>query len=371
VLAAMLLEPLTATVITTVSAAPQEKKLAGYLLLVGDRLRVWGPREEAFNRIREELKTRTALGVNEGPVQTGHVSFSDVVAEGLLFPMGMASEEGAKQRVLDYAQGYFEEQWIRHPLKALAGNAPVDAAGHRTLRKKLLGVIQFLQDCAAIGVLKDYDFDRVRRKLGLREGAPAPRAEGTAPDVSSMSAAELSGLSVDSLSDEQLEKAYQAAQKLDAAELTGHFARTLVARPVAPGRAADRFPMYSFLVQKALAEGNLDEALRYVEEGERSDREHNEARRQNDYDLRRAQLHVKRREVDLAHDVFTRLIERSPDNLRYRGTAAEGMLSLRQPDRALRFAEEGLAAARQKNDRDSEQYLMELVDAAKRQAQGK
>jgi hypothetical protein len=33
----------------------------------------------------------------------------------------------------------------------------------------------------------------------------------------------------------------------------------------------------------------------------------------------------------------------------------------------LRFAEEGVAAARQANDRDSEQYLLELVAAAKKQ----
>ena len=43
------------------------------------------------------------------------------------------------------------------------------------------------------------------------------------------------------------------------------------------------------------------------------------------------------------------------------------MLSLRQGARALRFAEEGLAMARQQNDRDSEQYFLELVGAAKRQ----
>jgi len=35
--------------------------------------------------------------------------------------------------------------------------------------------------------------------------------------------------------------------------------------------------------------------------------------------------------------------------------------------RALRFAEDGLAAARQRGDRDSEQYLQELAEAAKRQ----
>jgi hypothetical protein len=56
-----------------------------------------------------------------------------------------------------------------------------------------------------------------------------------------------------------------------------------------------------------------------------------------------------------------------PDNLKYRGSAAEAMLSLKQPAKALRFAEEGVEAARKQNDRDSEQYLLELVAAAKKQ----
>jgi hypothetical protein len=43
------------------------------------------------------------------------------------------------------------------------------------------------------------------------------------------------------------------------------------------------------------------------------------------------------------------------------------MLTLKQAERALRFAEDGLAAARQRGDRDSEQYLQELAEAAKRQ----
>jgi hypothetical protein len=65
--------------------------------------------------------------------------------------------------------------------------------------------------------------------------------------------------------------------------------------------------------------------------------------------------------------VFQRLIERVPTNLKVRGSAAEAMLTLKKPDRALRFAEEGPTAARQQNDRDPEQYLMELVEAAKKQ----
>jgi tetratricopeptide (TPR) repeat protein len=180
-----------------------------------------------------------------------------------------------------------------------------------------------------------------------------------------MGAAELAGLAVEGLSDAQVEQAYQAAQKLDADELTAHFARALVARPGPP--ATDRYPVFSYLVSRALREGNPDEALSLVDEGQRIDCEHNEGRRRNDYELRRGQVHVKRKDADGAFDVFTRLIERSPDNVKYRGSAAEAMLSLRQPQRARTFAEGGLVVARQQNDRDSEQYLMELVAAARKQ----
>src|SRR5262249_42142044 len=102
-------------------------------------------------------------------------------------------------------------------------------------------------------------------------------------------------------------------------------------------------------------------------EGEKGDCEHNEGRRRNDYELRRGQVHAKRGELDEAANVFERLIERSPTELRYRGSAAEAMLSARQPGKALQFAEGGLAKARQQNDRDSEQYFLELASAARKQ----
>ena len=38
----------------------------------------------------------------------------------------------------------------------------------------------------------------------------------------------------------------------------------------------------------------------------------------------------------------------------------------KQGAKALHFAEAGLAKAREKNDRDSEQYFLELVQAAKK-----
>ncbi len=183
-----------------------------------------------------------------------------------------------------------------------------------------------------------------------------------------MNAAELAGLKIESLSDEHLEQAFHAAQKIDAEELAAAFAVGLTARPPRPERT-DRFAWYSFLTQHALKDGRLDEALDHINEGERVDCEQNEGRRRNDYELRRAQVHVKRGEAEAAADVFQRLIARAPDELKYRGSAAEAMLSLKQGARALKFAEEGLAAARQRGDRDTEQYLQELAAAAKKSFQ--
>ena len=178
-----------------------------------------------------------------------------------------------------------------------------------------------------------------------------------------MNVAELAALKDQPLTDEQLDQAYQAARNLDAKEVTRHFLGQVLARPA----QADRYPLYSQLVQMDLDDRDLDAALDHVNEGEKADCEHNEGRRRNDYELRRGQVHVKRGEADAAADVFQRLIERAPDELKYRGSAAEAMLSLKQGARALKFAEDGLEAARRRGDRDTEQYLQELAAAAKKQ----
>src|SRR5262249_4128791 len=153
----------------------------------------------------------------------------------------------------------------------------------------------------------------------------------------------------------------------DARELAGRFARTMVSRPPRPDRP-DRFSWYAYLVQTALAEGDTQTALQYVDEGEKADCEHNEGRRRNDYNLRRGQVLAKSGDTDSAREVFERLIARAPNELRYCGTAAESMLSLKRGAMALQFAEQGLAKARQQNNRESEQYFLELVGAAKKQA---
>jgi tetratricopeptide (TPR) repeat protein len=363
IIRALVLDP--PPVITVAPGTSEGGPLAAHLLIAEGIVRLWGSVRERFDRARAEMEQKAGPGLSEGHTHVGPPSWGDIVSEALTFPAGVKDQAEAEQRIGAYAQQFFEGPWLQRPLKALGGIAPIDAAGHAVLRRKLRGVIQFLEDCAAGGVLHEYDFERVRRKLGLTGAAPAA-AGAAATDVTALGAPELAALKVEALSDEQLRQAFQTAQRLDAHEIGAHFARALVARPP-DGASADRYPYFSYLIERALAAGNTAEALDTINEGEKADCEQNEGHRRNDYELRRAKVHARRGEADEANDVFERLIQRDPTNVKTRSAAAEAMLSLRQGKRALRFAEEGLAQARKQNDRDSEGHLMELVAAAKKQ----
>ncbi len=366
---ALILESAAAGLITVGRPASDTARLAAYVLVTQGGVRVWSFNKEALETVRESLRARLHFGLGEATLRRSPAAFHDAVAEALIFPTGSGSQL-TTEIVLEHVQQFYEETWIHKPRRSLSGNTPREAASQVVPRRKLLGVIQFLQDCSVRTNVAGYDWDRLRKVLGLlAEGAPgaAPRPGAAAVgDITALGEKELAELTDEALSPEQLEQAYQTAQKLNAQELSARFARALIARPPLPEKK-DRYPWYSFLLQKALGEGDTQTALDLVNEGERDDCEHNEGLRRNDYELRRGQVHVKRGEAEQAHDVFQRLIERTPDNLKVRGTAAEAMLSLKAAERALKFAEEGVAKARQQNDRDSERYLLELVGAAKKQ----
>jgi hypothetical protein len=360
ILSGIVLEPVSG--LTTESAATKLPRLGAQLLIIGGRLNLSNSNAAAVEKARLELQQRAGPALSEPQARVDAVPFHDVLGEAVVIPIGITDEAEAKTLMAEHMARFFEDAWIHRPLRSLNQVPPVDAAGHGTLRRKLAGVIRFLADCAAPGGYT-YDFDHLRRKLGLVWAAVEP---GTAaPDISAMSTAELAQLPAASLTEEQAAQAYQAALKLDARDLASVFARSLVSRPGNSDRP-DRFPWYTHLVQQSLAEGDTDAALNYLNDGEKADCEQNEGRRRNDYELRRGQIHARRGEAELAQDIFDRLIARVPLELRYRGSAAEAMLSARQASRALAFAEGGLTKAREKNDRDSENYFKELVSAARR-----
>jgi tetratricopeptide (TPR) repeat protein len=367
-LSALVLDEMPSLVLSGAASPPA--RLAAYLMVVGNVLQFWHPKAESMAKVLGEARQRLGPAVGEPQMSIGPVNFGDVVAEALLFPTVPTTELDAEAKMRDHAQQFFEDVWIHRPYRGLNGVPPIDAGGSVNLRKRLRGVIEFLQECAAGTAPRLYDFDRLRRKLGLEGGAasaaaPAMSTSGT-PDVSSMGVAELSGLDPNSLSEELLEQAFRAALGLDARELATRFAKTLVARPADPSHP-DRWAFFQHLIQEAQTAGEHETALSLVDEGEKADCEANDGRRQNDFELRRGRLLARSGQGDKAKDVFERLLGRVPDNTQAAGAAAEAMLGAKQPREALKFAEQGLAQARAQNNRDSEGYFMELVEAAKKQ----
>src|SRR5207302_476956 len=192
-------------------------KLGAYLLMIGDLVRFWSTNAESLDRVRQEVVQRAGAALAELEQKRGPANFGDVMAEALAFPTGPADESEVEKRIREHVQRYFEEVWLHRPLRSLNQVPPIDAAGHATLRKKLRGAVQFLQDCAA-GDVQTYDFERLRHKLGLVEGPAAPAAGDVAApeDIGALSTAELAALPMEGLSEVQLEQAFQTAQKLDA-----------------------------------------------------------------------------------------------------------------------------------------------------------
>jgi tetratricopeptide (TPR) repeat protein len=278
-------------------------------------------------------------------------------------PQGVGEEHG-RRLILGELERHFEEHWIQRPLKSLNGIRPIDAAGHQGLRKKLLGVVKFQEEIVRL-LPFPYNFNRLRTKLGLPMTAqPAPAAAAAVSrDLSALGAAELAGLKADELKDEELLVAFQTALRLDAEDLAEHFAQILTERPGGP---ADRYQVFQHLIRAAAERNDFPQAQGWVDAGLQYDCEHNEGRRRNDYELRRARLYLESKEPEQAFVAFRALVERTPSNLDALGAAAEAMLSVKERARAVQFAELGLNQAKQKGDRDRIGYFQELLVAAKR-----
>lgn len=347
-------------------------RIAGYLFIVQNIIRLWHSNAEMVTKLADEIVSKVGQAVSPPTHETGRANFSDITLDAMAYPTRDLAIEEMAEKMEQRARDWFEETWLQRPLKALSGVSPLDAAGHATLGKRLPGVLRFVEECFVISLprrqleggamvpLFEYDFNRLRRKLGLPVAA-APAADN-ALKIDALSTAELAALDANSLSDADLDMAFRTAFRLDAGELAGKFARLLIDRPA----SGDRHAPFNHLMQMAQAENDTAGVLDLLDRAEKADADSNGGKRQNDYAARRGQVLAKRGDVDRSFEVFQALLAREPNDLKYYGPAIEAMLGQKQGPRALLFAEEGLAKARSQNNRDSEQYFMELAAAARK-----
>ncbi|HSQ56811.1 MAG TPA: tetratricopeptide repeat protein [Gemmata sp.] len=375
-------------------------RVAAKLIIANGVIHVTHPNRESVAKVADDIRTTLQLAVESPEEITRTISFGDVGLEALAQPVQTSDITAAENKLRDYARNFFENVWIHRPLKALAGNSPLDAVGSPPLRKRVFGVVKFMQDCLKavqpqkqIGEqlvpIETYKFDDLRHKLGLeyisaeppKVNVPKEGAAATAPpaieegmpsspapkkrDIAALNAGELAGLDVASMSVDELEQAMRAALKLDAKELAVAFAQAGVTKPFDPARP-DRYPLYAAAITGASVAGDYPRAVELAESGEKYDAEHNRGAREIDYGLKKAQLFVKMKDADRAVAAFDRIIEKHSDEGRFYTTAAEEMLRLKNGKQALYFAERGLTKAREQSNRDLEGHCEELVAAAKK-----
>ena len=366
ILTGIILEP-APIALTPELQARQSPRLGAYMVLMGNMLRVWNVHKESLDKAFAVLKERVGFAENEIYPSRGPAKFPDVLSEAIIFPQGSVSPEEQEARLRDHLTAWFEEKWIHKPLKSLDGAPPVDAVGHPLLKRKVAGVVTFIEQCASSAGFP-YDFERLRKKLQLSPGAAPVQGASDASgiDFDSASAADLANVALDGLDDAQLEKGFQAAMKLDARDIAGRFAQAIVGRPPRADRS-DRFVWHNQLLNLAVGQGDLASALDRINEGESDDCSNNGGLRRNDYELRRAQILAKKGDIQESAEAFDKLIARVSEDMKIRGAATEAMLSARQGELARKFAEAALAEARKRNDRDSEGYFLELQEAANRQ----
>lgn len=352
---------------------------AAYLRIDGPLVRVRGPNLASVERIRDTFRERLSLAPGEAAIQSSPQMFGDLILPSLLFPTP-GNTTFSLERSQEHVRRYFEETWLHQPSKVLAGNTPLDAVGSSVFRRKVAGLVDFMQQCCAGAHMTVADFNRIRHKLGLEpvpEPEPQPDASagtepGTTPapssaalKISEMNAADLAALDVATLTVPQLEQAQLAALKLKAVELARFFMETLVARPAEPERN-DRYNFYSYLILRELTDGEPSKGLELAEAGKKFDAEHNSGARADEFDLRRGQVHAKLGQVDQAGEIFRGLFERSPEKAKIRIEAVETLIRLKQGKLARELAEAGLEVARERNDGDSQEAFTELAAAARK-----
>lgn len=345
------------------SVAPPLVPVAGYIMISQNLVRIWGFNKSSIERLRETIRQRIQLTVADAQIRSEPLAFHEVCSEAMVFPSSPTGEV-PQQEILEHICRFYEEKWIHLPRRSLGGLTPLEAARQPVGRLRLLGLIQYLEDCGQRAAVGMYNWNHLRQKLGLAEGGPVePSAGGS---LALATPEQVAAISPETLQRNQLEQAFQAAVKLQVPQQAVRFASAIVALP-AEANPDDRWPWYSYLAQHQGRENNWEVALKLIEDGEAFDKTHNQGRHAVEYGLRRAQILSRQGKAEPAHELYQQLLEQIPRELKHRITAVEAMLSLKKPAWALAFAEEGLKKARQQNDRDSEQAFAELAGAARKQ----
>jgi len=78
-----------------------------------------------------------------------------------------ADQAELKKHLEKYLENYYLTDWIKHPIPALDGQRPLDAVKTANGKKKLIKLIDYMDDMEKNKPNEKFDFDILRKKLKL------------------------------------------------------------------------------------------------------------------------------------------------------------------------------------------------------------
>lgn len=129
--------------------------------------RLTGPDREVMEGIRAEFAEALGWADKENSVRaTG--SLGEAAHEPLVVPLEQdVTEEEMKSRQLEEVVRHFEETWLNKPLKSLEGKTPAEAAQTEEGKARVAALIRFHEEVSFIPKRVGYQFENLRKRLGL------------------------------------------------------------------------------------------------------------------------------------------------------------------------------------------------------------
>ena len=274
-----------------------------------------------------------------------------------------SQEDGKKLRaqVEQSVQEFYENVWTHRPLRSLDGLTPLDAAESDVRRKKLEGVIRCRERLAMVRGVQ-YEFDRLRQKLGMVKIPAGPDSD----DVASFALPQLQELVPASLSDDDILKAFHASATLDAAETSLQFAENLITRDSLQSHA-ELPAVYSRVIRDRIDAGHYDDAHGWIDKALAHDQVGGDEHA-HQFESLRARLLLREGKADEAFDTYQTLLSRRPDDVPLLAEATERLMSAGAYGKVVELAERGLEQSKSGEHRGYRDQFQEYLEEAKARA---
>ena len=227
-----------------------------------------------FRELADQVKFLSDQDAGYPQVSVGVLPLTMLDAAAARFRVSPDPPEARRNAIVKAATAdFFERQWIGFPRVGLGGRTPLAASREAspTLRAKLEGIVQFQEQLArrpaCQALYQDYDFDRLRYRLGLTTPPGKDDAKGEARHKA-LSLYDLNAVKTmapEALSDDDLAVAWATASAGQDDLLAIRLGQALRDRgDAALGRVSLSVWAAPFL-RRCLADGRFDEGLALLE----------------------------------------------------------------------------------------------------------